>query len=73
MKEEQDGKVPCTVIISKTIQEQRFEPFVVELQETRWVYEEDYEYTHEDIFERLNKRIDRVMEKTFGKGWAGNV
>lgn len=70
MKEEQDGKIPCTVIISKTIQEKQYEPFVVELQETRWVNESDYDLTHEKIYDRLNKRLNSIMADTFGKDWA---
>jgi hypothetical protein len=61
--EDDPGKVPCTVNISKTIQEYDFEPFVVEFQETRWVTEEAYGETHFEIYDTLMEKIDTVIKE----------
>ena len=72
MKEtrDEDKKIPCTVNVSRTVQIIDFEPLVIELQETRWVTEKDYEFTHEEIFDRLLKRVKSLFEEQ-GMSWDG--
>lgn len=59
------GRVACTVIISKTIQEQDYEPYAVEVHETRWVKEEEYEQAHMKMFKRLDNRMMAIIKENF--------
>lgn len=59
------GRIPCTVIVCKTIQEREYEPWAIELHETRWVKEEDYDTVHSEIYFRLNKRLLDIIDKEF--------
>lgn len=67
MNSEQGSRIPCVVILSKTIQEHDYEPFVIELQETRWVTDEQYEEAHYQIYDRLEKRMDVLISERLEK------
>ncbi len=58
-------RIPCTVNVSKTIQEVKFEPFVIELQETKWVTEKEYDDAHIKIYNRLSNRIDQIIKERY--------
>lgn len=57
------GRIQVNVVITKTVQERDYEPYVIELHEARWVKEEDEEKVHKEIYRKLESRMIDLVEE----------
>ncbi len=57
------GKVKVTVSISKTVQEEQFQPYVISLEQETTVPEDEADEVRSNTFSDLNEDLNSFLEK----------